>query len=80
MPTGPTWGQDVLERAESVRREKSAAAPEERVGVVGAADRPIPMSAAGGALVTYACRTLWIVNGFLAVLFGLFFGWVFFLR
>jgi len=53
---------------------------EDRVGGIGATDRPMPMYTPGREAVTYSRGTLWIVVGILAVLFALFFGWVLFLR
>src|SRR2546427_4440611 len=46
-------GTDVLDRAKGARWEKTAIAPESRVGAIGATDRPMPMYAAGREPVAY---------------------------
>ena len=52
----------------------------DRVGAIGAADRPMPVYTPARAPVTYPRGTVWLVIGILAFLFAIFFGWVLFLR
>jgi len=70
----------MLERSAGGDARRSATPPGERVGAVGATDRPMALYTHGRAPVTYPRGSLWLVIGLLAILFTIFFGWVLFLR
>ena len=65
-------GIPVLERGSTVD------SPSNRVGSVGATDRPMALYTSRREPVTYPRGTIWIVIGVLATLFAIFFGWILF--
>ena len=52
----------------------------DRVGAIGATDRPMALYTPGREGVTYDRASIWIVVAILAILFAVFFGWVLLIR
>jgi hypothetical protein len=70
----------MLERSAGGDARTFGIPPGERVGAIGATDRPMALYTPGRPAVTYPRGSLWLVIGLLAILFTIFFGWVLFLR
>ena len=70
----------MLERSAGVNQGGGSRPESDRVGAVGATDRPMALYTHGREAVTYGRGSVWIVIGILVVLFAVFFGWILFVH